>query len=546
MLKVSFFTGQSNGVPSVIPLHTSADHVFEKLASPNLLPEVQVYIDSLKPRTNAQYVLASAMGASEYYGSNSNADAFLEASLIHAPDDWTGNPTLDKDKAKFWPYGFPTFYNAKVFLHHRNKNPDKSVGDVELAAWNPHMHRVELVMRLDRDRCAAFDGQGVWDKLKNGQCPDTSMGSRVPFDLCAACGDVPLYKEAWSTYVPGQHKHPGEAILKFHKELKAKDGVGIRGLSITRKDYCHDMLQSANRILPDGRKVCVYNDFPSFFDISLVFIGADKIAKVMLKIADNGKLVTRGSAEMAEILGVNYDENKLEKAASVEYIKKAKQKKSEIIKDVVPNQAAGKALPLLTANEPDLPTDALRGQSLESILSTTAGLGIVLKPSEFQKITLICSGKPELATQLEKTKQIFPATSESTPVGMDEGLFNPILARLLLEMLSSRSALGPFIERRALMLAESPKKEVDSPTSHPSPILNKIGAAYNGYRNQLMEFVAGTQGMLDKAAVVSDGEIYKLANADVHSLFTPLSVTYLAMAFLDEVPGYFTQNNATK
>src|SRR5690606_33352904 len=60
----------------------------------------------------------------------------------------------------------------------------------ELAAWNPHMKRVELVTRLDRDKCLSFGGQGVWDKLKSGHFPDVSMGTRVPFDCCFPAGTL--------------------------------------------------------------------------------------------------------------------------------------------------------------------------------------------------------------------------------------------------------------------------------------------------------------------------------------------------------------------
>lgn len=930
MLKVSYFEGVQAGVPTVIPLFGPADPVFEKVASPQVLPEVLRFIDSLRPRDNAQYVLVNAMGASEYYSSNSNGDAFREASLIHCPDDWTGDPVLDRDKGKDWAYGFPTFYNAKAFAHHRNKVADRGLGDVELASWNPHMRRVELVVRVDRDRCQAFDGQGTWDKLKSGSYCDVSMGcvpagtrvmladgsyremermqeadlvlthlgrerrvdqlhryhyegtlyrfkaygfrrelcltanhplwlvrktqlqcrpkstsanprkldlaprqrhctplvrevasgcgrcssgpnytfewvradetavgdyvafavpeqidttitdareakflgyylaegyvgdynerpleqitfslgieekelaqeieelarylgatvlwhreepargarsvtvvskrladrclhfcgakaktkrlsrellymapglqlsflgaylngdggtykgsayfstaseqlaqqlfvalarcgliasineikhrpskksvvqkettefqvwvgtdfshllapytykpvrrskkvrgqrffyvyegvryimspiteiveedydddvfnisvagddsyigellathnTRVPFDTCSICLDVPLYQEAWSTFDPHKHKSPGEAILEFHKRLIARQGSGIRGLSITRKDYCVHALREMNSIYPDGRKVFVWNDFPRFFDISFVFIGADKIAKVMLKIAEGGRRVFMGSAELAEKLGMA-EEGGLEKAASL--VVEAKQKKSEILKDVMPNHAAGKAVPLLSNGEQDLSDESMRllkGQPLERALSTTAGMGMVLKPREFQELVLSALGQGDLAELLKETGKLFPASDESEPMGLSEDQFSPGLARALVGEMAGRSAYGPLIERRVLILAASPKNEGPPSSSHPEPVLNKIGAAYNGYRSQLIEMIAGAQGMLEKVAAKDTGE---LTNASPQDLFTPLSYQYLKYAFLAQVPGY--------
>jgi hypothetical protein len=64
--------------------------------------------------------------------------------------------------------------------------------------------------------------------------------------------------------------------------------------SKTPKDYCDHARTMMNKILPDGRKVFVYNPQPKFFDISFVFIGADKTAKVMAKLASKGTQVCMG------------------------------------------------------------------------------------------------------------------------------------------------------------------------------------------------------------------------------------------------------------
>jgi hypothetical protein len=530
MYKVSLFSGQTEYGPSVLPLFGPADAAFEKIAAPSLLPEVSTYIAGLRPRNDAQYVLVNAMGASEYYSSNVNGDYFSEASLIHCPDNWAHNPVLDAVRAKNWPYGFPTFYDAKVFAHHRNKDASRGLGDVELAAWNPHMKRVELVTRVDKDACMRFGGEGTWDKLKTGDAfPDVSMGTKVPFDTCSICLDWVRYEDARATFKPGTHKHPGEAILEEHKRKP------IRGLSITRRDYCEHARVQMNHIFPDGRKVWVYNDFPRFFDISYVFIGADKIAKAMLKIASDGKTYHyMGSAELAEKLS-GYQE----KTASAEpAVKESKQKSSEIKKDVVPSQFAGKAVPFLTRNEEDLPQellDFLGRMPLERSLSTSSGMGIVLRPREFQRIVLISMRKDGLADELERDGKVFSKTDKVEDVPMSEGAFHPILARLLAPFLEGRSALGPMIEKRVVILGSAEPKEKKAASSHPSELLRKIGAAYNGYRQGLMNLVPSAQTLLEKTAGRKDHGLLKLAGASAEEVFTPLSYEYLSKAFLDEL-----------
>lgn len=536
MLKVSHFQAQTDFGISAIPLFGKADAELEKCAS-GLLPDVVRYIDSLRPRNDAQYVLVNAMGAVEFYGSNINGDAFTEPSLIHMPERWVGVPAIDKIVSKSWPYGFPTFYNAHPFAHHRNKDPSRAFGEVELATWNPNMHRVELVVRTDYDKCQKFGGTGVWDKLRLGHYPDVSMGTKVPFDTCSICLDWALYRKALATFDPKRHTHPGQAALIFHKRLQAKDGVGIRGLSVTRKDYCEHAKTMMNRILPDGRKVWVYNDFPRFFDISFVFIGADKTAKVMLFIFHNGKTYsTKPSAQVADELGVKEPG---EKTASVEeellksaFGKLAKPKKAAIKKDVVPSQFAGKAVPLLTRSEPDLPDevlDALADVPLKNALSTSASMGVLLRPREFQRIILIRMHMKPKADELRSRREVFQKSDDEVPMEMDEKHILPGLAKLLLPFLSSRSALGPAVERRVLMPREVEEEKAASAPSLFLGSLDKLGAAYNGYRRGALELVAHSQALLD-----TDQDLLKIASAPLEQVFTPLTVAYLQNAYLDE------------
>lgn len=540
MLKVSTYLAESEHGLSVFPLYGPSDSSFEKTAAPGLMPNVLRYIDTLRPRNDAQYVLVNALGAGEYYSSNINADHFPEAALIHKPARWTGNPLLDKNAAKDWPYGFPTFYGAHPFAHHRNKDASRAYGEVEFADWNDHMKRVELVTRVDLDKCQRFGGVGVWDRLREGQHADVSMGSRVPFDFCSCCGDQATYSKALATFIPGKHKHPGIAVLEYHKKLKGKNGKGIRGLSITRADYCECMLRRPNKILPDGRKVFVYNDFPRFFDISFVFIGADRTAKVMVYIirAGSHEKFAMPSAEAADNMGLVDTESKVA-SVSDDLLKAAfLGKDAEIEKEVVPSQFAAKAVPVLTRHEPDLSSDmldALSAVELPRALTTLTAMGIVLRPREYQRVAITGAGGKALADKYASAGVLFEASTEEEPAGMSAELFNAPLSRMLKSAMLMRSALGPIIEKRAAVLLGAPEIKQVTATSLSTPLLRKIGAAYNGYRRGVMDIVTNAQDML-QGAVGSHEDLRKLSAASVSDLFTPLAYQYLDGAFKDEVP----------
>lgn len=890
MLKISTFSSQNDFGYTAIPLFGSraSDRELEKTAGTTMLPAVAKYIASLRPVQGAQYVLVNALGAGEYYSSNINADHFPEAGLIHCPPNWTGNPVVDKARVGSWPYGFPTFYGAHAFAHHRNKDADRAYGDIELAAWHDTMKRVELVVRVDYDKCLRFGGTSIWDRLKSGQFLNVSMGcfvagtlvtmadgtrkpielievgervlthmgrprrvlatqrrsysgvlynikpeahtsftctsehplyctrvynkdstprwadtqdvtyepswipasdvsnealiepvldgvltpdyatrefcrlfgyylaeghsvrdkggcvvgiclsthkddavhgeitelcaqigtknppswfdssssvlgrgiyvfdrnvaklfvelggvgaktkklaeevlhwhpdlqaevigayangdgcyagdgalrlssanrdlmfqwltilprlgvvasiqglnhkagsgfsvkntfewvihigkqyvgalvgrcakvsvsstrkckntrkfygkhlvtpirgveksvgdvevfnlevdednsylvgniavhnSRVPFDTDSISLDWDKYNKAKGTFDPKKHRYPGEAILEYHKKDK------IRGLSITRDDYSEYFLKNMNKILPDGRKVFVYNDYPKFFDISFVFIGADRTAKVMAYIAGNDPASEMPSVKVASDLG--YTEDSLAKVAR---IKGASDKSAEIEKEVLPIPQAAKAIPLMTRGEPDMPESIIRAMSsvpLPTALSTASGLGMVVKPREFQRIILIRGGKRELADELDRTNTLFPSTEDSCPLVFGPEQFMPALARLLLPLFSMRTALAPTIERRVVIISGGSGCDPVASTSHSSDILRKIGSAYSRYREQLIDMAPHIQTLLDKVATKRDHDLLKLASSAPEDAFTQLSYMYLRYAYSD-------------
>lgn len=158
-------------------------------------------------------------------------------------------------------HGYKTFLNAHAFAHHVNKDPEKAYGDVLVSVLNHKMKRVELIVAIDEEKCVRNGGQRTLEKIKAGEYPSTSMGCRVPFDVCSICGHKAKY----------------------------------------RSEYCDHMRNDAGKIMADGRKVFVYNPYPRFFDISFVFIGADRTSFVLEKVANLGGIATAFGKAGAEV-----------------------------------------------------------------------------------------------------------------------------------------------------------------------------------------------------------------------------------------------------
>lgn len=252
-------------------LKTAADTV-----SVPQLERIQAVMKELPKDDNLLYALISAMGGGEYWGDNSNGDDFPERmpmglnkpSLIHTPPGWERMSYQQQvAEGKRWEWGFPTFYNAKTFAHHKNKDPNRAFGDLVYVLWDDRMHRVLLIAAFDRARALERGASDILSRIDAGGFPSVSMGCKVPFDLCGYCTD-------WSRITGNP-----QIDLAEHRRLP------IRGLSPTTSDYCEHIRTQLRKIYPDGRKVKMINLHPRFFDLSVVFIGADKTSYVLAKLA---------------------------------------------------------------------------------------------------------------------------------------------------------------------------------------------------------------------------------------------------------------------
>ena len=170
MLKYVTFPGQDEaGSPLVEAIVPTAEGSLVKTASSDLHPTVREYIGNIEPKEGKLYVLVNALGSGEYYGSNINGDYFEEAELSKTAEH----------------SGHRTFLNAGVYRHHKNKDPEKSMGQIKVAEYNPSMRRVELIIELDREKTAAMGHGDLLTSLDAGENPSVSMGCKVKHDVCS-------------------------------------------------------------------------------------------------------------------------------------------------------------------------------------------------------------------------------------------------------------------------------------------------------------------------------------------------------------------------
>lgn len=105
-----------------------------------------------------------AMGSTQDYGPNRNADGFTRGTLRSRHNTFVKN--------------------GHVYKHHKNKDPQKASGEVKSSAFNEPMKRVELLIGVDEDKWAT-----ELEKVANGEDVPFSMACRVPFDSCSICGN---------------------------------------------------------------------------------------------------------------------------------------------------------------------------------------------------------------------------------------------------------------------------------------------------------------------------------------------------------------------
>lgn len=395
MDKLLLFPGKTDS--SIFTYVIDAEKTYLEKTASQYHPTIAAYINEAKSIKGRTQVLLTALGAGEFWGANVNGDWFGEAALAHEGPD----------------YGYKTFETtAKIYKHHINKDPTAAYGDVTLSVYNPAFRRVELIISLNNARAP-----DIVERIESGDYPDWSMGCRVPFDVCSICGN----------------RAP------------------------TRKQYCEHARYNLGKIDPaTGKQVYVMNTRPKFFDISMVLIGADKIAKTHRKVASQSThkpSFAVSSSLLAEKMAES-TKDAVSKVADIEKKVPASDPPSsqESLKDLA------RGIMEVKSREPSLPRPLLNrlgSYPLADSMSTLAMLGILPKPAEFQRIVLVSLGAGSAADALDARGEAFdpmscpcPTSEHEARLGLSARAFSPMVLQLLLPHLPSRSYMLPHLARR--------------------------------------------------------------------------------------------------
>lgn len=309
-----------------------------KLARIKTAGEAMDYIKNVKPIPGKTIILVLAMTAGEFYGANRNGDAWPERPLRVGTTDITADDVLPKHY-----HTFET--NANVYRHHINKDPAKSIGQVQKAFYNWPMHRVELLLALDNKLA-----EDAVQEIESGKFPAVSMGCRVKYDVCSICGNC----------------------------------------APSRKEYCEHAKYQLGELLSNGKRIFVWNPSPKFFDISIVRRPADKLGYMMKKVAEAVPEIY-SSADLGDYAeGVSRKIANLRKLSLIHKVLRGtigatKNDSGEVreIKNFVNHVAtpAAKQMPPI----PDETIKQLVRYRPAEVLATLSSMGILLTTPEFIK-----------------------------------------------------------------------------------------------------------------------------------------------------------------
>lgn len=248
------------GMPSVELIGTYSGGL-HKEAMEKRASAFEDVIADLKPKKGHEYLHVITTGAFEKYGSNRNGDAWNGDSFEHeAPFPEEGCPkviVLDSGLSKYHDDSY--MKNGAVYQEHKTKrNGVDPSGFIVAARYNKDMQRGELIIAVD-----AKKWEPRLQRKAKGQDIFLSIGADVPRDLCSIC----------------------------HKSAH------------TMNEHCDHFKKHRLRVYDSGDVSCVFNDTPSFYDISGVDVPADKIAFVLNKVASGEMTSKQASVEAISAYG---------------------------------------------------------------------------------------------------------------------------------------------------------------------------------------------------------------------------------------------------
>ena len=463
----------------IIPINSL--YQMNKTASGTYSPELMKIILNMKRRDDRYYIVVNALGSHEIWGCNRNGDTFPEPGLMHK--------SLRTDMGTANDYGYKTFeYYAKLYKHHVNKDPNNSFGEIIFSHWNPITHRVELIIAVDTEKAA-----DIVDALEKNEQVSVSMGCKVKYDRCSICGNKAATRAKYC-------KHLSEHM----REIVSKDQANLWSV------------ETGKRIIP-GMQVFAYNDYPRFFDLSRVYVGADRTSYILGKAASKGHITL--SSDIAEAHGMT--DAMFDKMASVGKLGEIEKEiggavspsdiddpksKSDVDGIIVKSdemtsikKSLDEKMNNVISVEPRLPNSLIdpmaTSMPLETIFSTLFGLGIHPKPEEFQRIILIKINQKPLADELDRQNIVFDHNQDVEPESIDisENDFSDTLGRALAPILSERSCfpsmLGPRMKIAIIKTAAEIAEKSKSPKIDPAmTLLEGMAALYVGLKLKAMGY----------------------------------------------------------
>ena len=289
---------------------------------------------------------------------------------------------------------------------------------------------------------------------------------------CSICTDWDTVKKAWhQLYRPEFMKHPGIALLIYHKTI-----APIRGLAPSPGDWCDCMTKGRNKILPDGRKIFVYNDFPRFFDISFVWVGADRTACVMYHLDSD---LSHSETADPPVERRDHGTDDIIKALGL----KMKVASESGIEKQIPDGFTERVVGCDAHSDITPAVDALLGEKpLSKVLSTLAASGILLRPREFQFGVLKSMGADPYDKRF--AGKVFRPVDD-----VDDTLAIRKTDRVsrLLDMLAPMRSSHPVHLRIRIKKPVSTSFALPELEESDDEVLDKVAAMYNGYRLSALE-----------------------------------------------------------
>lgn len=401
-----------------------------------ITPELIKWSDENPHPKGVERLISTALGSFEGYGPNVNGDGFHEKHLCSIPKNvFLGNKAYDKPIY----YTFVDF--SRLYRFHKNRQHDRSFGDIPFSVYNPEMRRVEVVIDIYANDS---DNYEILNDLEHNIYPALSMGYRcVPGDICSCC-------------------------LNYNKPFP------------TRGHYCDHL---KNHMLEydseTGQIIYAINHNGYFFDLSLVRKPADRIAWGMKRITvpvqgitNDKKLSKHASLSAPEFIG--YSSKLAEEDGSAQIINAIEHTgllqpeekiglpdDIRIVLEKNPDPDFCKyGLELVYRTDIPINKEMLNSISsrytMQEITATFAGTGVIPSYQEFQRMVLVSNGQEKYADQLDKDNYVFDVDfiDFCDDVNCTKGEFNFKLAGEMREMgiLDMRSYYAPFLMKRASVI----------------------------------------------------------------------------------------------